>query len=147
MDLQDFIKETIRGIATATKDLQFELEDKGVIVNPPLNSSRRDLYLHEDSTSILRRVEVVDFDVAVTAASETAGGGKAGLKVFSLDASAGGTHARTNEQVSRVRFSVSLVLAPTVVEGRNRAAMDTERDKRREKMIGSGGPADRTAGY
>ena len=101
MDLKEFIKETIVGLVEASRELQQQFEKDGVVINPPVSSKERDLYRHGDTRHQYRRVEQVTFDVAVTASSETSGGGKAGLKVLSFEVGADGSHSRLNEQVSR----------------------------------------------
>ncbi|MFK7881984.1 hypothetical protein [Roseobacter sp.] len=120
MDLKDFIKETISGIVDATVELQAEYDEGGILINPPVSNSERDLFEEGSTDHTCRRVELVEFDVAVTATNETSGGGKAGLKILSIEAGARGGHLRSNEEISRVKFSVPIVLAPSSAEGRSR---------------------------
>jgi len=128
MNLKEFIVETISGIIEATEELQSGFEGRGVIVNPPVSFKERDLYRHEDERTTYRRIETIEFDVAVTAASELNGGGKASLKVFSVEATLDGGGAKRHEEVSRVRFSLPVVLSPAAVKGVNRTASD-EKDR------------------
>ena len=132
MDLKDFIKETIAAVVESTIELQAQFESQGVIVNPPVSINHRDLYEHENVGHRHRRVETIEFDVAVTAASETAGGAKAGLKIFSVEANADGRHARNHEEVSRVKFSIPIVLSPTHVEQVNKETADAAAKKSAE---------------
>ncbi|MEP1589212.1 hypothetical protein [Sulfitobacter sp.] len=81
MDLKDFITETITGIIEATSDLQAHWAEAGIIVNPPVDSRHPELYEHGSTVHVYRQIQTVKFDVAVTAASEKAGGGKAVLIV------------------------------------------------------------------
>ena len=134
MDLKDFIKETIVGIVEASRELQERFEKEGVIINPPVSLKERDLYEHGDTRHKYRRVETVEFDVAVTASTESSGGGKAGLKVLSFDAAAEGRHSRQSEQVSRVRFSLPLVLSPASIEGVNKEAAKRQAEEQAERM-------------
>ncbi|MCA3451930.1 MAG: hypothetical protein INF92_16535 [Rhodobacter sp.] len=124
MDLRDFIKETISAIVTATVELQSELESTGVIINPPVSVTARELYEEGSTSHTSRRIEIVDFDVAISAAAETSGGGKAVLRILSIEAGADGKHQRTSEEVSRVRFSIPLTLAPSKAETTNLAASE-----------------------
>ena len=126
MDLKDFVKETISSIVEATAELQVKYEGRGVLVNPPVTTTERDLYRDDDSRHQYRRVEIVSFDVAVTASAESTAGGKAGLRVFSVEASLDGLHGRKSEEVSRVRFAIPLVLSAADVEGRNRKRAEIE---------------------
>lgn len=134
MDLKEFIKETIVGIVEASRELQERFEKDGVIINPPVSLKERDLYEHEDTRHRYRRVETIEFDVAVTASSESSGGGKAGLKVLSFEAGGEGRHLRQNEQVSRVKFSLPLVLSPASIEGENKAAAQRQAKEQADRL-------------
>jgi hypothetical protein len=144
MDLKDFIKETISAIVESTKELQAQFEHAGVIVNPPVSIKEPNLYEHENTAHRYRRVETIEFDVAVTAATESSGGAKAGLKIFSAEVGADGKHARNREEVSRVKFSIPIVLSPADVEKANKVlaegAMKKAAEKAREAGPRSGGP-------
>jgi hypothetical protein len=129
MDLKGFIKETIAAIVESTSELQAQFEGVGVIVNPPVSNKERDLYEHENLSHRYRRVETIEFDVAVTAATETSGGAKAGLKIFTAELGADGKHARNHEEVSRVKFSIPIVLSPANAEQANKTlAADARRE-------------------
>ena len=130
MDIKDFIIETISAIADATTELQSDYEEQGVIINPPVSVKERDLYEDGGIGSHYRRVETVEFDIAVTAASETSGGGKAGLKILAIEAGADGQHSRRKEDVSRVKFSVPISLSPSSAEGANKDALEKQRQGR-----------------
>ena len=121
MNLKEFITETISAIVEATSDLQGEYERRGMIINPPVSVRERDLYEEGSAAHTYRRVEVVEFDVAVTASRETGGGGKAGLKILSVEAGVDGKHAAKSENVSRVRFSIPIAMQPSGAERSNRA--------------------------
>jgi hypothetical protein len=63
----------------------------------------------------MRRVQNISFDVAVTASSEKAVCGKAGIKVLSIELGIDGTKAVSYEQVTRliamkrVRVIISII--------------------------------------
>ena len=130
MDLKEFITETITGIVEATSELQQKYEEKGVIINPPLSLQDPKLYQEGGPSHIYRSVETVEFDVAVSAETETGGGGKVGLRILSVEAGADGTHNARNETVSRVKFSVPIALHPSDAERSNR----TESEKRHREQ-------------
>ena len=136
MDLKDFIKETVSGIVNATSELQSEFESHGVVINPPVSTTDRDLYEHEEKGHRYRRVEVIEFDVAVTAASGSAGEAKAGLRIFSAEAGIDGKHSRNNEEVSRVRFAIPIVFSPARVEIANKAAAEVSSRKANDAAAG-----------
>lgn len=130
MDLKEFIKQTISGIVDATSELQASYERQGVIINPPVNSQGNNLYREDSMAYTLRRIETIEFDVAITVESETSGGGKAGLRIFAAEAGAEAKHARRGEEVSRVRFSIPLVFAPSFAEKANRFEFEQEQQRR-----------------
>jgi hypothetical protein len=133
MDLREFIEETIQGIVGATISLQANLEEKGVIINPPVSPEFKEFYQHGARSHTFRKITSVEFDIAVTAGSETGGSGKAGLKVFSIvEAGAEGKHMRSSEEVSRVRFSLPIVLSPAAVEQENVQASSSHRAAQRK---------------
>ncbi len=143
MDLKDFIKETISAIVESTRELQMQFEHAGVIVNPPVSMKEPNLYEHENTAHRFRRVEIIEFDVAVTAATESSGGAKAGLKIFSAEVGADGKHSRNHEEVSRVKFSIPIVLSPANVEITNKIlaedALKKDAAKAREEPPQRGG--------
>ena len=126
MDLKDFISETITGIVEATSQLQEAYENAGVLINPPVSVQERDLYEEGSTAHTYRRVEVVEFDVAVSASRETGGGGKAGLKILSVEAGVDGKHASKSENVSRVRFAIPIALKPSNAETLNLQKRENE---------------------
>ena len=129
MDIKDFIKEAIGAIAEATIELQTEYEETGTIINPPVSVKERDLYEEGGVGSTYRRVEVIEFDIAVTASGETAGGGKAGLRILSVEAGVDGKHSQQSEEASRVKFSVPVSLSPSGAEATNREATEAHRKR------------------
>ncbi|SFE24779.1 hypothetical protein SAMN04488523_1062 [Sulfitobacter brevis] len=133
MDLKDFIKETMTGIIEATNELQDQWSDEGVYVNPPMSKSSSEVYEENSSDHIFRQIQTVKFDVAVTAASETSGGGKAGLKVFSAEIGAKGEHSRQSEEVSRVQFTIPLTLRASLAESRNIEQKEKEKRESQER--------------
>ncbi|MAL80662.1 MAG: hypothetical protein CMN55_16415 [Sneathiella sp.] len=138
MDLKEFIIETISAIADATNELQKSYEKEGVIINPPTSKDAENLYLEGGSKSIYRRIENIKFDVALTVGSSREAEGNAGVKVFSLEVGGGGGTSKSQEQVSRVQFSIPLSLKPTTYEAENinNAKKQASKDKRRAASRG-----------
>ena len=127
MDLKDFIKEFINAITNATNELKSELYETGVIINPPTNGGSNNTFEVGGTQHTLRRVQNIEFDLALTTSTSTTGGGKGGLKIFVVEANVGVTHARTNEEASRVKFSIPLALPPSQLEAVNRQAAHNAR--------------------
>ena len=129
MDLKDFIKETVKAIVLATHELQEELKDAGSIINPPTIGSGNDTFEVSGPNHTLRRVQNIEFDLALNTSSSTSGGGKASMKIFVLEASVDASHARTNQEVSRVKFIIPLALPASDQEVTNRQAHRDRQNK------------------
>ena len=119
MELKEFISQTISAIADATSELQDKYIADDIIINPPSAQSGSDVYQPNSKNYTMRRVQNISFDVAVTASSENAGEGGAGIKVLSIDIGGKASVSNSAEQVSRVSFSVPITLKPSVDERKN----------------------------
>ena len=122
MELKEFIKTAITDITEAVSELQDELKN-GTIVNPSLTQGEHGKSLVVDNE--VRMMERLNFDIAVTAteATELNGNAKAGISVFG--AKVGAENKERTENVSRLTFSLPLVLPTTHVK--------TQLEKMREK--------------
>jgi hypothetical protein len=129
MDLKEFIKETVRSLIEATQELRGELAETGAIINPPTNGGSADTFEAGSKSHRQRRVQLLEFDVALTVNARNSAGGKAGLKIFSAELGAEGQHARERVEVSRVKFERPIALPPSEHEAVARKAYDD--DKRR----------------
>src|SRR6056297_1733504 len=107
MDLKEFIKETVSGIINASQELSKEGLGSAIL-NPPTDRNRSTVYEEDGTEFVYRRVENIEFDVAVTVEDDTHKEGKAGLKVFSSELGGGASKGNRNEIVSRVKFSMSI---------------------------------------
>lgn len=121
MDLKDFIVETISSIVEASKELSEKYGPAGAVVNPPASSQKPDdpTFAVDSRFYSNRRVQNIEFDVAVTTADSTTGGGKAGLKIWVAEGGVEGAHARSNERISRIKFAVPLSLPASPEEKDN----------------------------
>lgn len=122
MELKEFIKTAITDITEAVSELQEELKN-GTIVNPSLTQGEHGKSLVVDNE--VRMMERLNFDIAVTAteATELNGNAKAGISVFG--AKVGAENKERTENVSRLTFSLPLVLPTTHVK--------TQLEKMRER--------------
>jgi hypothetical protein len=101
MELDEFVSETLRQIlAGVTKAQQGET---GGNINAAFAGVASGNLIDGGNYGLFTRV---DFDVAVTA--ETAGGGKASIKVWGLGAEGGGE--KRSQTASRVSFTVPVRL-------------------------------------
>ena len=131
MELKEFIEKTICAIVDSTSDLQAKYESDDVIVNPPSAQSGSDVFQKGSSNYTMRRVQNIAFDVAVTASSETAVGGKGGIKVIAVEIGAGKEKSILAEQVSRVSFNIPITLKPSADERVNSDQGSQEASQRR----------------
>jgi hypothetical protein len=112
MQLQEFVRDTIRQIVLGMKGAGDELAREGVPC--ALNPIWKD--------EILGQVNVlqIDFDVAVTVVegsqAEAGGGLKVGIQVVSLDIGGKGRTSSETSSVSRVKFSVPYIPPSTTVD-------------------------------
>ena len=113
MELKEFIKTAITDITEAVSELQDELGN-GTIVNPSLTQVEHGKSLVVDNE--VRMMERLNFDIAVTAteATELNANAKAGISVFG--AKVGAENNERTENVSRLTFSIPLVLPTTNVK-------------------------------
>ncbi len=113
MDLKDFIKETFVQLSKGIEEANEELRDSSALVNPKnvyVNSEDRQNYGRlNDNKEFNRVVEVVEFDVAVSASDEAEAGGKFGIKVGVIELGANGKQAETNKAESRIKFKIPMV--------------------------------------
>ncbi len=117
MDLKEFIVSAVTDIAEAVREADKTIEASGGLVNPGKHTivgrgdKRRSEFVAPRST--------LKFDIAVSASNTSgkAGGGKA--KIWVVEASIDGKKEIHNETVSRLTFSLDVVL-PHDPEQRNR---------------------------
>lgn len=110
MELKEFIKTAISDITGAVSELQNELGN-GAIVSPSLpNPIANRTVIDPENDRINRPISKIDFDVAITVGdtSATGAGVKAGIQIFS--AKIGGENTTHAENVSRITFSIPVVL-------------------------------------
>lgn len=110
MELKEFIKTAIEDITGAVSDLQTELKN-GAIINPSLPHAISNItVVDSENGNVNRRISNIDFDVALTVGDSGTieSGGKVGIQIFS--AKIGGESKSHTENVSRITFSIPVVL-------------------------------------
>lgn len=113
MELKEFIKTAIADITEAVSELQNDL-DNGAIVSPSLpNPIANTTVIDPENERINRKISQIDFDVAITVGDTATkeAGGMLGIQI--LSAKIGGESQTHTENVSRMSFSIPVVL-PTV---------------------------------
>lgn len=108
MDLKDFVKGVILDVTNAVKECQDEVKN-GAIISP--TNSKAPEKLRAEYGDL--KISYIDFEVAVTAGTSTDINGEigGGIKVLSsfIGAKASGDNKETNENVSKVKFSIPVV--------------------------------------
>ena len=99
MELKDFIKGTISDIAMAIKELNDEVSDTGLLVNP--DNHEQDKAGNSSFIGDGRIIKDIEFNLSLSASDTTEAGG--GLKINVLRAGI------SNETVSTIRFSIPVV--------------------------------------
>ena len=135
MELKDFIIASVAAIIEASKELSEKYSPLGVILNPPAYKTGDNVSQTNSGIYTYRRVQDVEFDVALTASSSSSGGAGGGIKIFSAEVGAHGEVSKLNEQISRVRFKIPLALAPSIQEGENIEQKKLESDKREQQRL------------
>ena len=112
MELKDFVKNVITDITEAVSELQGELTN-GAIVSPSISNPIVTKTVIDPNDHSNRLISKINFDVAITAGSsdKTEGSAKAGIQIFS--ARIGDSGEEHTENVSRITFTIPVVL-PTV---------------------------------
>ncbi len=118
MELKEFIKTALTDITDAVSELQEELKN-GAIVSPSMPQAISNVtVIDPQNDNINRPISKIDFDVAITVGSKdnVEAGGKVGIQIFS--AKIGGDIEKHTENVSRITFSIPVVLPTCHVKTR-----------------------------
>lgn len=133
MELKEFIKTAITDITEAVSELQEELWN-GAIVSPSLpNPISNGTIKDPDNNKVNRRISQIDFDVAITVGDTATkeGGGKLGIQI--LSAKIGGESQTHTENMSRLSFSIPVVL-PTAHVKSEQELFDEADEKRKQSL-------------
>ena len=115
MELKDFIKQSIIEISEAVQESNTHFITNGIsaIVNPEnIYESTNDkrAYTMPERSSETRHIEDIDFDVAVTTGGEISGEAKGRIKIASFQLGGGGSITDTQQNVSRMKFTIPVCL-------------------------------------
>ena len=102
MELKDFIKATIKDISNAVTELNEEMSDKGLLVNPIPENHRDGMVYSQDG----RWLQKIDFNVSVTTSENSTKDG--GLRI--CVAKAGISENTRNEAISSLHFHITVAL-------------------------------------
>jgi hypothetical protein len=125
MNLEDFVATTLTQIAAGIAKAQDQAASTGAWINPAGGIRKdKDMAVIQIDTNAFAYLEQVEFDVAVTAATDQTAHAEGGIKVMGLQLGAGGEANYLNSSVSRVKFSIPVSWP---------ADRDTDLEKRREE--------------
>jgi len=115
MELQTFITTTLVQIARGIEDAAKQLEGTKAVVNPrnvhAVEGKGASVYGYLNTQKqFFKVVQKIDFDVAVTAERGTETKGGIGIHVGSIGVGSQGKTEKANSSVSRISFSVPMVL-------------------------------------
>ncbi|MCK5932975.1 MAG: hypothetical protein KAG89_12475 [Fulvimarina manganoxydans] len=113
MDLKEFIVSAITEIAEAVEEADSQIKSKGGLVNPgthrqPVAGQTRPL--PENEQTFVAPRTTLNFDVAVTADSSGQKDKGAKAKIWVVEASIDSKVHEQNKSVSRLTFSIDVVL-------------------------------------
>lgn len=119
MNLEDFIAQSLSQIAKGIEKANVELSDSLATVSPrgikDVQQNNRYGSLKIDDETFLK-VHEIKFDVAVTVAEGSEARGGVGLTVGAITLGVSGKDNHTNTSVSRIQFSVPMVLPQAEVQ-------------------------------
>lgn len=110
MELREFVAETLTQIVEGVKSAQARARDHGARVSPHLTTSAELAVKHGILIANGSAAQLVQFDVALTVKEGTTTKGGIGVTVGVLALGSAGQSQAENSSVSRVKFSVPLVL-------------------------------------
>ncbi len=111
VELKDFIARALADIIQGVQDAQVNLKENGVSVNPQLSTQQGVLHDQKRLVSIKGQlVQMVEFDVAVTATSATGTKGSIGVVAGIFALGSQGQSNQENKSLSRLKFSIPVTL-------------------------------------
>ena len=114
MELKEFITATLTQIIDGVTAAQYDAAQQGGEINPPVFTrpdKGQDRLQHMDIASAL--IQEVSFDVAVTAVEGTQTKGGIGVFIGVVGLGSQGQSNTSTQSVSRIKFSVPIMLPPS----------------------------------
>lgn len=111
MELEVFIETTMQSMIDATSTLLDKNERKGVSINPFIRHASGENYVWYSDGAM--PVTEVSFDVAVTEGTAKSGEANGSIDVYFAKTGGKGTTSASNENVSRVQFTLRVALPGT----------------------------------
>lgn len=113
MELKEFVKAALTDIVEAVKETQEAVKDMGATIAPTMPMPIATKTIKVDEKNLL--ISQVDFNVAVTAESSNSLNSDAKAGIHVLSSKVEGKTEEHSEIVSRVSFSIPIILPTTQV--------------------------------
>lgn len=113
MNISEFVKETIKQVCDGVFAASLECSQSDVIVNPTISIGENGEYFiprNPSSVAMQRRVQKIDFDIAVEVTESEEQGGEGGISIHVFSAKGNLSTQTTNSTINRVCFSVPICL-------------------------------------
>jgi hypothetical protein len=107
MDIKEFTRETITQIVSAVREANELISDSGALIPTDYYQGSKAITSFKDGE---KNIIDIEFDVAVSAVESAKVGGGAGIKVASINFGLGADSQNENSTLSRVKFTLPLVL-------------------------------------
>ncbi len=118
MEIREFVRDVLVDIIEGIKEAQ-KREGAGGYIAPDAIAGHKfsaDSGVHHESRITST---VVKFDMAVTAETSKSGGGSGKIRIAVVDADLGGKLEAKNTQVSRIQFSVPVLMPKNIRDWAN----------------------------
>ena len=115
MELDQFISKSLKSIIKGINESQEFAKENGARINPHIESfdQSKMLTTYYEKEDGARAITKIEFDIAVSASSSQEIGGSGGINVYSLKLGGKLSDLEKNESISRIQFSLNVVLPNT----------------------------------
>jgi hypothetical protein len=113
MDIQQFIKESIKQITLGASEANKEIEPYGALLPDTSCALARENFQYYEEDGASRIITEVNFDIAVTVIQNEDASIGGGIKVCGLNLGSDVSSSNSNHTSSRIQFKLNLVLPQT----------------------------------
>lgn len=120
MELKEFITETLSQIIDGVSEVQEKYKDRNILICPDdIQGNDSNLYIDDEDKysgyTKMTRVQSIDMDIAISVTEKD--GKKAGIGVAQfIKAGISSENAQQNESISKIKFSIPIVLPSSSVK-------------------------------
>jgi hypothetical protein len=112
MKLEEFITGSLNSIIKGIKDSKEFAKENGAAINPTLGDwdINKMMTTYKGKSEGIHAINTIDFDIAITTSNTSEAGGEAGINVYTLKLGGKKSDTDKNENVSRIKFGLNVVL-------------------------------------